>query len=286
MMFTRHSFLTSTLLMAAAWPAAAADLPPELKKSLTFAATFDTGFDADHARGDARLYSSKTLDRKVVDERLTAPGVALVNDPRREGKTLDFAAPNKTALFFKAAGNMPYRPDGPWSGTVSYFLKVDPANDLPPDFVDPLQITDKAWNDAAFWNDFTKDDRPRKFRLGILPDLKHWNPKGNIDFDKLPDSEKPAIVVVDPPFRGQWVHVLFTFENFNSGKSDATSRLYLDGKLAGEVKGRNQKYTWDPSKAVIFVGINYGGSFDDLMIFDRAVSADEVRELARHGSAN
>ncbi|MBI1325480.1 hypothetical protein GC170_20130 [bacterium] len=284
MLIANRSSLSFSILFALAGSANAGDLPPELRKSLTFSATFDSGFDAELARGDARLHSAKSLDRKAIDESLSAPGVKRVTDTQRSGQCLHFEGPNKTALFFKAAGNMPYRPDGPWSGTVSYFLKVDPAKDLPPDFVDPLQITEKAWNDAAFWNDFTKDDRPRKFRLGILPDLKHWNPKGDIDFDKLPDAEKPAIVVADPPFRGQWVHVLFTFENFNSGKSDATARLYLDGELAGEAKGRNQKYTWDPAKTVIFIGINYGGKLDDLMIFDRAITAEEAKTLAAHGS--
>ncbi len=284
MRFRTYRLAAFGMITALTFSAQGGELPPGLKRSLTFSATFEAGFDADFARGDARLLSSKSLDRKTIDEKLTAPGVERVDDPERSGKALKFTGPNKTALFYKAAGNMPYRQDGPWSGTVSYFLKVDPAKDLPPDFVDPLQITEKAWNDAAFWNDFTKDDRPRKFRLGILPDLKHWNPKGDIDFDKLPDSEKPAIVVADPPFRGQWVHVLFVFENFNSAKSDATARLYLDGKLAGEATGRNQKYTWDTSKAVIFVGINYGGLMDDLMIFDRAVTAEEALVLSRHGT--
>lgn len=283
MLATYQRTIAAIALFAITQTTYAADIPPELKRSLTFSATFDSGFDADLARGDGRLYSSKTLDRKIVDDTLSAPGVERVDDPDRIGKVLKFTGPNKTALFYKVADNLPYDQQGPWSGTVSYFLKVDPARDLPPDFVDPLQITDKAWNDAAFWNDFTKDDRPRKFRLGILPDLKTWNPKGDIDFDKLPDDLKPAVVVTDPPFHGQWVHVLFVFENFNTGKTDGTARLYLDGKLAGEVKGRNQRYTWDPAKAVIFVGINYSGMFDDLMIFDRAVTAEEIQALAGSG---
>lgn len=278
--------LRKLLILGSAFHAApivAADLPPALKESLTFSASFDISLDADFAKGDARLYSSKTIDRKTIDESLTAPAIERVADPDRTGQALKFAGPNKTFLFYKVQGNMPYKPNGPWSGSVSYFLKVDPARDLPNDFVDPLQITEKAWNDAAFWNDFTKDDRPRKFRLGVLPDLKTWNPKGDIDFDKLPDADKPAVVVASPPFRGQWVHVLFVFENYNTGRNDGASRLYLDGKLVGEAAGQSQKYSWDPTKAVIFLGINYGGMLDDLMIFDRAVTADEARFLSESG---
>jgi hypothetical protein len=277
----RRLLILGSALLAA--PIEAADLPPALKKSLTFSASFDKGLDADFARGDARLHSSKTIDRKTIDEALTAPGIERVADPDRTGQVLKFARPNKTFLFYSVKDNMPYQPNGPWSGSISYFLKVDPSRDLPSDFVDPLQITEKAWNDAAFWNDFTKDDRPRKFRLGVLPDLKTWNPKGDIDFDKMPDAEKPAVVVASPPFRGQWVHILIVFENYNTGRNDGAARLYLDGKLAGEATGRNQKYSWDPTKAVIFVGINYAGSMDDLMIFDRAVTADEARFLSESG---
>ena len=44
-------------------------------------------------------------------------------------------------------------------------LKLDPETDLEPGFCDPLQITDKAYNDSAVWVDFPKDDIPRHFRL-------------------------------------------------------------------------------------------------------------------------
>ena len=255
-------------------------LPKPLRDSISFAATFDQNLSADISRGDARLYSSKTIDRKELDNKLTTPGVTRLKAGARSGEALQFTKADARFLFYKVSKNVPYTPDKAWSGSISYFLRLDPEKDLPPNFVDPLHITEKGWNDAAFWNDFTKDDRPRKFRLGVLADLKVWNP-GNKDFDKMPDSEKPAVVVLNPPFRSdEWTHILISFENFNTGQNNGTARLYINGKLQGEVAGRNQKFSWDPEKAVIFLGINYVGLMDDVMIFDRCLTADEASILA------
>lgn len=256
-------------------------LPEPLRKSLSFAATFDNGFDADLARGDKSLYSSKSMDRREIDAAFTAPEITRVAAGARSGMALKFTRENKKTIFYKVRQNMPYTADKAWSGSISYFLKLNPEKELPDNYVDPLQITEKAWNDAAFWNDFTKDDRPRKFRLGVLADLKVWNPD-NKDFDKLPDAEKPAVVLHKPPFQAdQWTHILITFENFNTGQTNGVARLYVNGKLEGEVIGRNQKYSWNPDKAVIFLGLNYAGLMDDVMIFDRALTGDEAAILAR-----
>jgi hypothetical protein len=249
-------------------------------KSLTFAATFDRGFEADFARGDTRLYSSKTLDRKVVDDTLEAEEVVTVTGGVGTGRMLQFRPGRKNFLFYKVKDNLKYMADGPWSGTVSYWLKVDPEKDLPKDYVDPLQITQKAWNDAAFWNDFTKDDRPRQFRLGVLADLKVWNPD-NRDFDKIKDAEKPAVVLYKSPFTSEkWVNITISFSQFNTGEKNGRARLYLDGKLQGEVTGQNQRYSWDPQKAAILLGINYVGGFDNLLIFDRELDEAEISAIS------
>ena len=86
---------------------------------------------------------------------------------------------------------------------------------------------------------------------------------------------------------GKWTHVAITFDRFNTGQPDGEARLYLDGRPQGTVSGRNQVYTWDPDQAVIFLGLGYAGLMDDLMVFDRPLSAEEVEqlaEIARDGS--
>lgn len=255
-------------------------LPETLGKSLSFAATFDNGLDADFARGNGQLFSSRTLDRKIIDPALDPIKLSRVSGGIGSGKMLRFEAGRKNFLFYQVRDNFNYQSDRPWSGTISYWLKLSPDIDLPDQFVDPLQITQKAWNDAAFWNDFTKDDRPRKFRLGILADLKIWNPE-NRDFDKMPDSEKPAVILKNPPFQqNRWVNVTISFSNFNSGKDNGRAALYLDGELKGEIKGRDQRLSWDIDKAAILIGINYAGGFDNLLIFDRELHPSEIVALA------
>jgi hypothetical protein len=259
-------------------------LPAAMARSLSFAATFDRGLDADWARGDARIHSATAINRQEARVGLGGPGVDRPAVGGRSGGALRFTQENQRVVYYPAKDNFPYRATGGWSGTISYFLSLDPEKDLPESWSDPLQITERAWNDAAFWNDFTKDDRPRKFRLGVLADLKVWNPD-NQDFDLLPDAEKPAVVVDRPPFAaGEWTHVLVTFERFNTGLPNGEARLYLNGKLQGVVKDRNQQYTWDPDKTAIFLGLSFAGLIDDVMLFDRALSEEEIQWLARRGA--
>lgn len=77
-------------------------LPKSLSDSLSFAATFDRDFNADFSKGDGRLYSSKTIDRKQIDQSLTAPGVARVRLGARSGEALKFTKSDPRFLFFKA----------------------------------------------------------------------------------------------------------------------------------------------------------------------------------------
>ena len=70
-----------------------------------------------------------------------------------------------------------------------------------------------------------------------------------------------------------------TFAGFNNEGTDGVGKLYLDGKLRGTMTGRRQIFTWDPSKVLIRVGINYIGLYDDLAIFNRALNDAEVQAL-------
>ena len=127
---------------------------------------------------------------------------------------------------------MPYAASD-WSGTVSFWLRVDPRSELEPGFCDPVQITPRAWNDAAFFVEFEKRPESIPFRLGVYANLDVWNPTKR-KFEEIPASERPLVTVTDPPFAGnKWTHVVFTFERFNTGKPDGVARLYLDGEPRG-----------------------------------------------------
>ncbi len=145
------------------------------------------------------------------------------------------------------------------------WMRLNPDQDLKPGYCDPIQITQFAWNNGALFVDFDKD-LPRDFRLGVFSDLKFWNPD-NIAWEAWPVEKRPMVTVKKPPFsRDAWTHVLFTFDGINhpEGKQ-AKASLYINGKKQGSIDSP-MKFTWEPSKAIIMLGIEYIGDIDDLMI--------------------
>ena len=246
-------------------------------ESLTFHASFDNGPEADFASGDPAIYSAPSFNETdQAKPGISVPDVEIVAGAGRFGDALRFSKKNTQALFYKAKDNVAYSGtnDG---GTVSFWLSLDPVVDLEPGYCDPIQVTDAAYNDAAVWVDFT-DKNPRKFRLGVFGDLAVWNPE-KLAPDKNPDFEKRLVAVDEPPFRaGQWNHVLVTYSGLNSA-SGGTAKLYLDGELQGTAKGISEPFTWNADKAALRLGVNYVGLFDDLAVFDRALTGDEVTAL-------
>ncbi len=254
----------------------------QLKKSLVFHAGFDGTTDASFGAGDRRLQVGVQWGKP----RTVAPGlppgntVHLAPGQGRFGDALQFEKKIKELVCYPAEGNIAYQTQN-WSGTVSYWLKVNPEKDLAPGYCDTIQITPKDWNDASFFTEFTPDDKPRHFRLGMYADLPVWNPK-NRDWEKMPMSEKPLIVVERPPFGGdRWTHVVITWDRFNTGQANGIARLYLNGQLAGQMAGWTQTYTWNLRETRIMLGLSYTGLMDDLSIFNRALSAEEVGTLNR-----
>jgi Concanavalin A-like lectin/glucanases superfamily len=250
-----------------------------LRKALTFHASFDQGTDADFGKGDRRLFAAPSLnDRKTGKPGLPESGVVSVaKGEGRFGDALRFHRSAPDVVFFQVEQNFLYSKSN-WNGTVSFWLKLDPNKDLGPGYCDPLFITPRVFNDGALWVDFS-DKAPRQFRHGAFPDRKVWDPNLR-DFDKTPEAERPVATVKEPPFSGdQWTHIVISFANFNTGKPDGVSSLYLNGKLAGNVMAREQTYTWEPAQSTAVLGINYIGLFDELSFFNRALSAVEVKEL-------
>jgi len=249
-----------------------------LRQALIFHASFDGSADADFALGDRRIYTATSYkNRQDAQAGLHNPDVRIAPGAGRFGDALEFRRKNTKAIHFLAERNVRYWNER-WHGTVSFWLSLDPDRDLEPGFSDPIQITDKAYNDAALWVDFTKDDRPRQFRLGVFGDLKNWNPKGLPD-DKNPDFLKRLIVVNKPPFaRGKWTHVVITHSELGSGLGGYAS-LYLDGRLQGATDIIHESFNWDVKQAAIRLGVNYLGLFDDLAIFYRPLNQQEVQAL-------
>lgn len=271
--------LTVTGSVAGA-PAGEDDTGKALREALTFHASFDDTADAAFGRGDRRIHT--TLTGKPADGKpgLRRDDVSIARGKGKYGDALRFGKKTRSVVFFRALENVDYRKED-WAGTVSLWLSLDPDRDLEPGYCDPIQITDKAWNKSAFFVDFTKDETPRHFRLGVFADHDVWNPRG-LEWNAIPESDRPMVTVKKPPFgRDRWTHVVFTFSGFNREGKGAVARLYLDGELQGEITGRRQIFTWDPERANILLGLSYIGLCDDLAIFNRALGEKEIKAL--HG---
>lgn len=277
-----HAVLLSLTLAACgpsnetAEPAASAPKSSALRDALTLYASFDDGFDAAFAKGDRRIYSAESYNE--LDKR--SPGywgdqIEIAYDQGHVKHALHFKSKNTKALFYSGDQNVAFSSQG-WTGTISFWLSLDPGTDLEPGFCDPIQVTDKAYNDAAVWVDFTKDN-PRNFRLGVFGDLDAWNPE-NKGPDENPAFNDRLVVVEQWPFaKGKWTHVAIAHEGLGAPGGKAT--LYLDGKAQGTSEGIAEAFTWDMATAAIRLGVNYVGLYDEVALFDRALSAEEIQEL-------
>ena len=248
-----------------------------LKSSLLLHVPFDGTFDARVATGSSKVFTAESSERKNVQEGNHRKDVTIASGKGRFGDALRFADKSEEVVFYDGA-NMGLRPEN-WSGTVSFWLKLDPDKDLKPGFCDPIQITQKQWNDAALFVDFDRD-LPRDFRLGVFSDYKFWNPT-DTDWEKLPVTDRPMVVVKNPPFSGDaWTNVAFTFENYNASdaKTAATSTLYLNGKSVGSFV-KPMRFHWDKDNTAIMLGLLYIGDFDDLTVFSKALTAEEIQQL-------
>ncbi len=246
----------------------------DLSDALVFYASFDSE-QADLAPGDGQLLTAKTIQREKIVPGL--PEYAEIVSGGRWGRCLRFTDVSEEIVLFRGEGNVPYG-DAPMEMTISFWLRVDPENGLKPGYVDPLQITDKKWNDASLFVDFTKDDQPRHFRLGVFSDFQHWNPTQK-KWEDVAEKDRPMVVQRKTPFGGdRWTHVVVTLSEINSGRPDGRACLYVDGKRVGCLQ-RDLRITWDMKKVAVMLGIQYIGEIDDLAIFNRALAESTVQQL-------
>ena len=240
---------------------------------LTFHASFDVSSDADFAAGDGRIYTASSLDRQNIQPGIGTDAVSL-SDQGRYGACLRFHDTTDEVIMFQGKDNVPYD-TGPHALTISFWMRLSPDKDLKPGYVDPLQITDKQWNNAALFVDFTKDDQPRHFRLGVFSDYTFWNPQ-DTDWEQIAAADRPMVTVTQPPFdRDRWTHVVITLAAINAENEAGAATLYLDGALQGTLK-RPQHFSWNPERVAIMLGIKYIGAIDDFAVFSGAMSPAEV----------
>ena len=247
-----------------------------LKSALTFHASFDHGLEADFAKGDPKLYTWIDRGKNLSKAGLHTDHKSALSPDGKFRKALKFLAGDAPWIYYAAQDNLAYHKNN-WSGSVSLWLKCDPVDGLAKGYCDPVQLTPRAWNDAAFFLDFNKVGKPRDFRLGAFADKKTWNPQGG----EVPESKRPLLTSTDPKFGAdKWTHILFTWEDFNTGRKDAVAKLYLDGALNGTLTGWNQMFTWAHDESPrLLLGLHYVGLLDEFSCFSRALSAEEVKRV-------
>lgn len=244
----------------------------KLSRALTLHASFDRGFDADFSRGDKKCYVQKgpmLVPAEPNEE------VKLAADAGRFGGALHFPKKGTFRPTFKDAGVLGYN-DQSWSASVSAWLRLNPDQDLEPGYCDPIQIVGNDNKKGFIFLEWSKDETPRYFRYAIRPLFHIWNPN-NVQWADIPFEKRPMVQVARAPFsREKWTHVVFTLENINNKSKPPIGKLYLNGKLQGAIEKWNLTFDWDPAKVLLVLGASYVGHMDDLAVFDRPLTDDEV----------
>ena len=263
---------------------AAALKPPEgldaasrdkLSSALTLHASFDKGLDADFSRGDRICYVKKGAELHRAEANDDAK---LLPEAGRFGGALHFTKKSSFQPAFKDAGVLGYN-DKNWNSTVSVWLRLNPDLDLEPGYCDPVQIVGDDGKKGFIFLEFSKDETPRYFRYAIRPLFHIWNPD-NVTWADIPFDKRPMVQVDRPPFtREAWTHVVFTLENVNNKTGPQAGRLYLNGELKGSIENWDLTFGWDPSQVLLVLGASYVGHMDDLAVFNRVLSDEEVKQL-------
>jgi len=245
-----------------------------LKSALTLYASFDNSINADFAKGDNKLYT--VINRKKLDSALVGlhkDSVNIVKTLGKYGDALQFKDKSKGYIYYKSVNNIAYSKTN-WSGSISFWLSLDPNVDLKPGYCDPIQITDSGYNDAGIWVDFTKEN-PRDFRLGVIGDRDSWNPNPEGSDNENPNFISQLIPVINPPFgTGKWTHIVINFSELNT--KNGKTELFLNGKSVGYKTSISDPFTWELEKSNILLGLSYIGFMDELSIYNRTLTTNEI----------
>ena len=78
----------------------------------------------------------------------------------------------------------------------------------------------------------------------------------------------------------EWHHVAIIWSNFNSGMADAEWALYIDGAEVGQKGPLRQNVSWDiETLAIRFNHFKYPGQIDEIAVFDKTLTGDEIKYL-------
>jgi hypothetical protein len=245
-----------------------------LKKALVMHASFDKGFDADFSTGDAACYLKAGNEMvpcvESEDLKLVAGG--------KFGGAIHFPRKATVRPTYRGEGMLGYNAEN-WSATVSLWMRLTPDEDLEPGYCDPIQIVGEDTKKGFIFLEWSKDHTPRYFRYAIRPLIELWDPEG-LGWEVVPEPQRPMVQLKEAPFsRDRWTHAVFTLDQINAGKDKSSGVLYLDGKRQGKIEGHDLTFGWDPKAVMLVLGAAYVGHLDDLAVFNRVLSDEEVARL-------
>lgn len=281
----------ATFLLA---PLLALETQANASDALTQALTFHASFDQE-ADFTANYAQSKDVDRtayyrqgKQLIPATQNDDVKLVPGAGRFGGALWFPRKGTSRPQYNGPGILNYKADQTWSTTVSVWLRLDPDKDLEPGYCDPIQIVGDDNKKGYIFLEWSKDETPRYFRYAIRPLFHIWNPD-SVQWADLPFAKRPMVQVekAHAPFtREAWTHVVFTVDNVHTNSTaqrnetqKPAGRLYLNGKLQGTIENWDLTFAWDPAQVALVLGASYVGYMDDLAVFNRSLTSDEVQQI-------
>lgn len=275
-----HSSILSQIALVILFPLLSCAQERNLKEHLLFYSSFDNNAKASIAKGDARIFTAENYKESAnAIAGIHDKQVVIAKNQGLSGDALHFKVAKTSAIFYKAYHNVGYDRTS-WSGTISFWLRLDPNAELPPHYCDPICITDSSWNDAGLWVDFT-DHSPRKFRMGAMGDKAVWDP--NNDSNETDWNQRT--VTVDPaPFDSEkWTHVAMVFDQVNTASPSYS--LYLNGNLQGQVVAIKDPFSWNTKNGKIMLGLGYIGFMDELAVFSKPLSSVEIKKVfqMKHG---
>lgn len=273
-------FLLLVILFGAPLSTAADADETALRKAVSLYASFDDAVKMDFGIGEA-VPGTRSVDpddkkKFVFDKGFDPKYFRIAKDKGISGSCLEVVdlPPRSGRLYFPAKGNVAYRKDGGWGGAFSVWVNTDPNKSLKTPFSDPVLITQKGLNNGSIWAHFN-DARPRSLQAGTYPSI----PDGQ---EPVPeeDPKAPLTRLPNVPFKaGEWHHIVFSWDRFNTGKKDGTHTLYIDGKKIGQLSASEVGMDWDIERTRVYFAVNFIGLLDELAVFNRPLTADEVALL-------
>jgi hypothetical protein len=245
-----------------------------LSRGLTFHAPFDGGFDAASSADDPAC--RVRAGGKMVSP-TPGPEMRLATDGKF-GACLVFPKKGTVRPEYAASRSLAYGTTD-WSATVSVWLRLDPDKDLEPGYCDPVQIVGDDVKKGFIFLEWSKDHAPRHFRFAVRPIYHLWNPDA-VGWEQIPDERRPMVKMEQAPFRrDRWTHVVFVLDHLNDHAAPPRARLHVDGKPVGVIQGHDLTFGWDPAAIRLVLGAAYVGSMDDLAVWNRALTAEEIARL-------